>query len=388
MEKKRAFYFSQRLKYIFITSVTLLPVASLLLLTAVFIFAPIFRNLESIVDKGYHKIRPLQHLQVALVSAVMPPNDYLIHGNEEEKDNWILLQKTVDSSFSLVLRASHSVDSRRLILEMKEEWNHSVVLGNQLFQIGPNFDVNHYSVEVMERFDSDVENIVRQLMQLTVQLEEEANAEYLSINILKKRAINLIIAAVLLGFLLGVMGSIWLTKSRSQILALSLHDQLTGIYNRRALEDALSKLQKYQVSWQSQYFSLLLMDIDNFKTVNDTYGHDAGDLALKSLTAQTGKIIRDHDIFGRYGGEEFLIILPETNIKNAVVLAERIRIAIESTPILLPDKRGELRITVSIGCASSGNHTVSIKDLLRSVDKAMYEAKNRGRNRVISTPEL
>lgn len=246
--------------------------------------------MESIVDKGFHKIRPLQHLQVALLSAVMPPNYFLIHGNEEEKDNWLSLQKTVESSFILVLRAPYSEDKRLSILEMKREWERSVILGNELFQISPSSNANHYVADVMKRFDADVENITRQLIDLTSKMEEEAGDEYLRIHILKKRAITLTIFAIFLGLLLGVLGSIWMTRSRGKMLALSLHDQLTGIYNRRALDDTLSKLHKHQVTWQSPSFSILLMDIDKFKSVNDTYGHDVGDLVLKTMTTQTGKV--------------------------------------------------------------------------------------------------
>lgn len=170
------------------------------------------------------------------------------------------------------------------------------------------------------------------------------------------------------------------------MLALSTHDQLTGIYNRRALEDALSKVAKHQVNRDQRSFSILLMDVDKFKSINDTYGHEAGDQALKTMALQTGKIIRSHDIFGRYGGEEFLLILPETDIDNATALAERIRAGIESTPVILPDSEEKLNITVSIGCISSGPPPAKIDLMLRAADKAMYAAKHSGRNRVISVP--
>ncbi len=162
-----------------------------------------------------------------------------------------------------------------------------------------------------------------------------------------------------------------LNKKLSQ---LSATDPLTAIFNRRKLFELLG-LEVEKTKRYGRPLSLIILDLDHFKRVNDTFGHDTGDAVLKTTTNIISGVIRNTDIFARYGGEEFIIALPETALAGAAALAEKIRVAVEYH--LFPAVG---RITVSIGASEySGNETDA---LVKRADEALYAAKRKGRNRV------
>lgn len=163
--------------------------------------------------------------------------------------------------------------------------------------------------------------------------------------------------------------------------ARSLSDPLTGILNRRALEGELHRLHNNK----SAQYAVLMMDLDHFKQINDTLGHAAGDTALKHFTRITKQSIRGSDIFGRYGGEEFLLILPGTRRQEALAMAERIRKSLSSTPVSLAET--QRKITVSIGQAACPEDAPDAAGVLRAADAAMYRAKAQGRNQVVCPDE-
>jgi diguanylate cyclase (GGDEF)-like protein len=161
-------------------------------------------------------------------------------------------------------------------------------------------------------------------------------------------------------------------------------DPLTGIYNRRFMEQRLveeiSKARRYGFQ-----LSVLLFDIDHFKQVNDEHGHQAGDQVLIEISALVNEQLRDSDILSRYGGEEFLIITPNTGPTEAALLAERLRARIEARGFLQGHEgiqQPELQVTVSIGLASFGDNSDNEEILIGNADRNLYQAKNEGRNRV------
>ena len=156
-------------------------------------------------------------------------------------------------------------------------------------------------------------------------------------------------------------------------------DSLTGALNRREFAvRANQELERYKRTGKP--FAFLIMDLDFFKRVNDTYGHTAGDEALRSLAETCRRTIRPYDILGRFGGEEFVIVFPDTDLDGLRSLAERLRLAVENTPVPTA-AGGEIRLTVSIGCTVVRPDD-SLDDLLRRSDTALYESKNTGRNKV------
>ena len=156
-------------------------------------------------------------------------------------------------------------------------------------------------------------------------------------------------------------------------------DPLTGLSNRNYLQRELSKC----ISISSRYnraFSVMMLDIDLFKKVNDTYGHDVGDNVLKLVANILMRNKRAHDIAARFGGEEFVVLLPETSLSGAVVVAERIRMALESFNFKpLGCQHG---VTISIGISEFPINGIDTKELVNRADEALYEAKTSGRNRV------
>ena len=163
---------------------------------------------------------------------------------------------------------------------------------------------------------------------------------------------------------------------------LAMTDALTGLANRRRLDDSLSL-----VGSTDQGYSLVLIDIDFFKHVNDTYGHDAGDDVLRQLGMTLASLTRPDDLVGRYGGEEFLIILPSTSAKEAQKIAELARMTVARNLFPTADVP-DLQITISLGIAHSSDSHTSL-EALQQADKALYYSKESGRNRsTIYTKEL
>ncbi|MEJ5203623.1 MAG: diguanylate cyclase, partial [Anaerolineales bacterium] len=156
-------------------------------------------------------------------------------------------------------------------------------------------------------------------------------------------------------------------------------DELTGLYNRRALME-LGKREVDRARRFQRPLCALFIDIDHFKQFNDQYGHTAGDWLLRSVAQNLRNGIRDIDLASRFGGEEFIILLTETSIDAASLVAERLRKQVETTKISLP--QGKLGATVSIGVAQLDQKIFRLEDLISCADQAMYQAKQAGRNRV------
>ncbi len=166
-----------------------------------------------------------------------------------------------------------------------------------------------------------------------------------------------------------------------QALQSAYTDPLTGLYNRTALNDAFQREWKL-AQRQRQPLSLLALDIDHFKKINDTYGHAAGDIALIKIAEILRKTVRASDLVFRHGGEEFLVLLNNTGIEGAKLLAERIRKAIAAKDC--SDIDPELSITTSIGVASLNHPEETPQQLLKRADDALYRAKRNGRNLVVA----
>jgi diguanylate cyclase (GGDEF)-like protein len=172
-----------------------------------------------------------------------------------------------------------------------------------------------------------------------------------------------------------------LKRAKEKLLQLATTDELTGIANRRYFMDRLNSEFDRAKRYESKY-SILMIDIDFFKSINDNYGHKGGDKVLQSAAAVMKKSLRTSDLIGRVGGEEFSVILPETETKAAIFIAERLRSRVEGTVVKHNDE--EILITVSIGVSQSRNGDQSVDDIYVRSDSAMYNAKKNGRNRVES----
>lgn len=164
----------------------------------------------------------------------------------------------------------------------------------------------------------------------------------------------------------------------AQLQHLSETDELTGACNRRKLLDALTlALGRYQQRQQTT--AIVLMDVDHFKAINDRFGHIAGDEVLRGIARHAMAHLREGDLFARFGGEEFALLLPNTSLEAAYVIAERLRLAIASGNFL-PDSDPPLKVTISMGLSLIHSQDENIESVLRRVDDALYQAKHSGRN--------
>ncbi len=170
-----------------------------------------------------------------------------------------------------------------------------------------------------------------------------------------------------------------LAETARQLHTLAMHDELTGIYNRRHIVELLER-QRQLFQRHGTPCSLVLFDIDHFKQVNDRHGHAVGDTVLTAFVQRIQPALRKEDAFGRYGGEEFLLLLPETRVADALTLAERVRQQVAASPLAFVPQ--PLPTTVSCGVAElQGMETVD--DWLNRADDALYRAKEQGRNRAV-----
>jgi diguanylate cyclase (GGDEF)-like protein/PAS domain S-box-containing protein len=166
-----------------------------------------------------------------------------------------------------------------------------------------------------------------------------------------------------------------LVEANARLAALAAQDGLTGLKNRRAFEERLHE-ELSRIRRSQRPVSLLLLDIDHFKPFNDSFGHPRGDEVLRAVARILARSIRDTDVAARYGGEEFAVILPDTDADGALLMGERLRLAVESAPWT---ERG---ITMSVGTATATSHLSTIETLVDHADRALYRSKQGGRNRV------
>lgn len=182
--------------------------------------------------------------------------------------------------------------------------------------------------------------------------------------------------------LIDVMRShISVALENARLYHIAITDDLTRLYTQRhfrtCIEKSFSDFQRY-----GEKFSLLMIDLDDFKRINDTYGHPVGDIVLREIAEVISGSIRDNDLAFRYGGEEFAVLLPGTGTRGCRHVAERIRRSTEESVL---DKGGRnLRVTVSIGCATLPDTALTVRDLILAADTRLYDAKKAGKNRIIA----
>ena len=172
-----------------------------------------------------------------------------------------------------------------------------------------------------------------------------------------------------------------LEAANTQLQELALHDGLTGLLNRRHWENCL----EHEFARHNRYSSeasLVIFDIDHFKQLNDTYGHQAGDEVIRQVAEVTRGMIRDTDYAGRYGGEEFVVLLSDTPLEGAVLFAERLCQAVAQRRILHGEQQLQCSVSIGVACIHPG--MADHRMLIEEADKALYQAKSGGRNRVVA----
>ena len=195
----------------------------------------------------------------------------------------------------------------------------------------------------------------------------------------------ILLVVILLSYIVVNIGTQQLKKLLNRLHQMAMTDALTGIYNRGAVmaraEEELSRLARQKNRLSGKGLVMILIDLDHFKRINDTYGHQVGDEVLREMVWRIHSCLRDYDVFGRYGGEEFLVISPDSSIDGGELLAERIRQVVTETPF----KVGllDLPVSASFGVSCCSDPAEGVHIVLQQADVALYQAKEAGRNRVI-----
>ncbi len=186
-------------------------------------------------------------------------------------------------------------------------------------------------------------------------------------------------------FLFVNKGVSQLKKLLDRLQKMAVTDPLTGAFNRGAVltraTEELARMERRKAIEQGIHLGVIMIDLDHFKAVNDTYGHQVGDDVLREMTNRVECCLREYDVFGRYGGEEFLVVVPDGDFQGALVVAERIRFELNKAPFACGGQK--LPITASFGVTCCTNPHEGLNVALQRADEALYQAKDDGRNRVV-----
>ncbi|OUS71241.1 hypothetical protein B5G52_11925 [Pseudoalteromonas sp. A601] len=252
-----------------------------------------------------------------------------------------------------------------------EEYQSYISLNEQHY----NYIRELFRSENKAQFDIKKLELEKQLLEKDKELNEFAMLE-----IKQEQALHHTAMFSILMFLLVLLIFTWRQyRLKREFNVLANTDYLTGVANRRKVMD-YAELQWQELKQGYNKFALISFDLDHFKKVNDNYGHPAGDLVLKTIVNVAQQAIRENDFLGRIGGEEFLVVLTGTEQVEATEIAYRIKSAIEKAQI--QSDKGIIRVTASLGVTQKNEQTSTFKDLLKQADKALYAAKENGRNRV------
>ncbi|MES2366970.1 MAG: diguanylate cyclase [Pseudomonadota bacterium] len=429
MARFRSLQISLRTRFILGLGAVLLP---FLLAAAVGLFYLLPRlvdPLEDIVREVTEEMSPVMHLQADLLTATMPIHDYLVNGDPGESIQFIQLNHRVELAFKEATPERFSLaQERELIVSARREWQQARQIGEALLRLRNPIGDTQAAFE-LKRFDAHVYLSVGLLDQIHDISRRFIDADRATARVTRIRSIWITFGAFTAALATGLLVSVALARSilmgvdalrqgaarlsagelsyrviltqrdelgelatafntmankleqnQKALYELATRDGLTGLYNHNTfytlLADELARAQRFK-----RPVALLMLDIDHFKHVNDTHGHQAGDTILKGLSELLNHQARVIDRVCRYGGEEIAVILPETDSDAAADIAERMRASVEMQPFDI-NMGAPVRITVSIGVASWPLHGDGADTLVAAADAALYAAKRSGRNRI------
>ncbi|HLC27274.1 MAG TPA: diguanylate cyclase [bacterium] len=386
-------------------------------------------NFDQVVEDVVDGMVPIVHLQILILRASKPVSDYIIYHNPAERRLFVQLSREVDRSFKQALSAPFVLaEYQALVRNAQEEWQQARNPSEAILDLS-RAKRDPVAPGEMKRLQAHIDRAVDTLDQVHHLIHQEIDKRLASTHAAKGRVLLIVVIgfgaglgiAILVGTVLArsfllplrVLGegadrfgegnlsyrvplytknelgqlargfnamAEKLEKSQAALQYLSIRDDLTGLYNRRhfelLLKEEMERWRRY-----GHPFSLLMLDIDHFKDINDTYGHRCGDEVLHSVAKIVSGAARPIDRVCRYGGEEFTILLAETASAGGLAMAERIREAV-GTQTIHAGQRHEIKLTVSIGVAAFPEEGKSEDELIAAADQALYMAKNAGRNRV------
>ena len=413
-----------RAKFVLGVSFMVVPFVLLLVVGILFAFLPTFGAIDEIVDEYRHELQPVDHLRVLVVRTARAVSSPLVREDEARRDAFRRLVADIDTTFKALLDKSIANPQERQIIERSHVlWERARPLVESL--AGGD---DGASDTTLTQFLGLVTAVDRSLSGFHQHSHEEIERQLQLSNELRQRGLLIFGAVAVIGLMGAVGAGITLSRSilfpmqqlttavrafgrgnfayrlqwdrrdefgelgrvfrdmadeierdRRALKEMALRDSLTGLYNRRAFDEQLRKLFE-MASRYGRHLALLLVDLDHFKEINDSHGHQAGDLILREAARCIERCVRAADHVARYGGEEIAVIMPETDENQAFTAAERVRQVLELWEFRL-DSGETLTLTVSIGVAGLDPGVRNADALVARADEALYLAKQQGRNR-------
>ena len=343
-------------------------------------------NVDEKIKKKLKKINPQSFLldlfDEILKENVLNEELYNLHGEIGNEENFI---KKVFSFFEILYDYvvagiyKENFKEKSLYLKVNYPCPHTIknYIKEDIISLTNNPEIlNNINVKIFNSFNLKNQNDNISLNKTSFKFFYENSYNY-GVFIYHKRKSKYPIVNEILKKGLNILFNV--ERLINKAVMLSIIDGLTGAFNRRYLEEILAKDFEKFLRY-NHIFSIIMMDIDHFKKINDTYGHQAGDEVLKHLVSTVKRTIRSSDVIARYGGEEFCIIAYGTEKDDAIYLAERLRSIIKNSEVIF--KNNKITYTVSFGVSTTHKGIKNHEELLRKADTALYRAKNSGRDRV------
>ncbi|MCW8825449.1 MAG: GGDEF domain-containing protein, partial [Gammaproteobacteria bacterium] len=376
---------TNRLRLTIIAGVTLIPLISVVAVVFVSTSFPIYRTMDNIVYESVEEMMPLVYLGDSTYRAAMSLHDNLIEGNSREVKAWQEASKKVDEHFDTAIAKMTFPEEVTELNRLKILWTQRKIEGEGIISATQERS-SHELYQLMKQFDDGIYTIIDGIRGMHDEMHHYINHEYKKAQTMRTNALLITLATLIISLLMGISASLFLTRDRRKLVTETEQDVLTGIHNRRAFEEIISNIDESSQLTPSDHYSLIMMDIDDFKVINDQYGHQSGDNVLRHFTTHVNASLREGDFFARWGGEEFVMLLPNTEKFVSRIVAERIRKNIE-TSMAADTKNSPISYTVSIGVASYPDDGQQTEKVIEAADRALYRAKQSGKNRVISAGE-
>jgi len=391
------------------------------------IFSSTVEELDDAITRINTETLAVVELQKSLLQAPMPANDYLIHWDKSERDHYNKMREDIHQSFLHIKKTTGKYKELvNIIGSLESSWKEADTLSLQILKSNKNnLPELHLT---MEKMDRDFVSIADGLNSIITVLVAQINETHLLSKKSRTEVQILILSVFLIGLLIAISTAYFLSRSildpvnklregarifsngklghRIEIdthdelaeLAIAFNnmaetiqesqsvlkhqatrDDLTGLLNRREFHTQIDN-EIADFSRHKQSLCLFIIDVDFFKSVNDTYGHPTGDIVLREIAYRITQNIRPKDSVMRYGGEEFSVILPNTTTDDAFHVAERILKSISGAPIAANDNKLNITISIGIACMKEVGHTD--EELIKTADDALYQSKANGRNRI------